>query len=60
MVLLTVLKRMHSLKGVKLILVLKRIRGGQPDALKEFAKISKDIRTDNEELPDIEVLIVIG
>lgn len=46
MVLPTVLKRRHTLKGVKLMPVLKNIRGGQPEALKDFARI---------ELPDIEV-----
>nr|XP_034312443.1 uncharacterized protein LOC117684419 [Crassostrea gigas] len=45
MVLPTVLKRRHTLKGVKLMPVLKNIRGGQPEALKDFARI---------ELPDIE------
>lgn len=53
MVLPTVLKRRHTLKGVKLMPVLKKIRGGQPEALKDFARIGKDIRTDQLELPDI-------
>lgn len=55
MVLPTVLKRRHTLKEVKFMLVLKKIRGGQPEALKDFARIGKDFRTYHLELPDIEV-----
>lgn len=44
------------LRGVKLMPVLKKITGGQPEALKDFPRIGIDIRTDQSELPDIEVL----
>lgn len=55
MVLPTVLKRRHTLKEVKFMLVLKKSRGGQPEALKDFARIGKDFRIYHLELPDIEV-----
>jgi hypothetical protein len=45
----------HSLKGVNLIPVIKGIRGGQPEALNEYARMGKDKKTDNLELADIEV-----
>ncbi|CAC5379181.1 unnamed protein product [Mytilus coruscus] len=41
-VLPTCFKRRHSLKGVRLVAAIKRIRGGQPQSLKEFARFQKD------------------
>ena len=46
MVLPTILKRRHSLKGVKLLQAIKKIKLGQPESLKEYARIQKDIKTE--------------
>jgi hypothetical protein len=43
MVLPTILKRHHSLKGVKLLQAIRKIKLGQPESLKEYARIQKDI-----------------
>lgn len=53
MVLPAVLKRRHSLKGVRLLSVIKKIRSGQPSFLKDFARIQKDTRTDELSLEEI-------
>ncbi|XP_076113361.1 uncharacterized protein LOC143081012 [Mytilus galloprovincialis] len=53
MVLPTCLKRRHSLKGVRLVAAIKRIRGGQPQGLKEFARFQKDNKLDNLSMDDL-------
>ncbi|XP_071181349.1 uncharacterized protein [Mytilus edulis] len=53
MVLPTCLKRRHSLKGVRLVTAIKRIRGGQPQGLKEFARFQKDNKLDNLSMDDL-------
>ena len=53
----TVLRKKHSLKGVKLLPVLKKIRGGKPEGLKEFSRVSKDKKTENLEFEEIEILV---
>ncbi|XP_076089989.1 uncharacterized protein LOC143062022 [Mytilus galloprovincialis] len=53
MVLPTCLKRRHSLKGVRLVAAIKRIRGGQPQGLKEFARFQKDKKLDNLSMDDL-------
>lgn len=55
MVLPTVLRKRHSLKGIKLIPAIKKIRAGQPESLKEFARISKELRTEEMTLEDVGV-----
>jgi hypothetical protein len=50
------LKRRHSLK-VKLLHVLRKIKGGQPGGLKEFARVSKDKKTESLKLDEIGVLV---
>jgi hypothetical protein len=55
MVLPTILKRRHSLEGVKLLQAIKKIKLGQPESLKEYARIQKDIKTDELTLEDIGV-----
>lgn len=62
MVLPVVLKRRHSLKDVNLLPVIKRIRSGKPESLKEFARINKDTRTENLSLAEIDnhVLSITG
>ncbi|CAC5383510.1 unnamed protein product [Mytilus coruscus] len=46
MVLPSVLKKRHSLKGTKLIPAIKKIEKGQQEALKEFARMQKDLKTE--------------
>ena len=55
MVLPTILKRRHSLKGVKLLQAIRKIKLGQPESLKEYARIQKDIKTEELTLEDIGV-----
>jgi hypothetical protein len=37
--------------------VLRKIKGGQPEGLKEFARMSKDKKTESLELEEIGVLV---
>lgn len=53
----TVLRKRHSLKGMKLLPVIKKVRGGKPEGLKEFARISKEKKTDVLVLDEIENLV---
>ena len=53
MVLPTILKRRHSLKGVKLLQAIKKTKLGQHESLKEHARIQKDIKTEELTLEDI-------
>ena len=49
----TVLKRRHSLKGKNLLPMIKKIRGGKPESLKEFARIDKDTKTEKMSIDEI-------
>ncbi|XP_052069172.1 uncharacterized protein LOC127708361 [Mytilus californianus] len=53
MVLPTCFKRRHSLKGVRLVAADKRIRGGQPQSLKEFACFQKDKKLNDLYMDDL-------
>lgn len=53
----TVLRKRHSLKGLKLLPVIKKVRGGRPEGLKEFARMSKEKKTDVLELEEIENIV---
>ena len=53
MVLPAVLKRRHSLVDVNILPVIKRIRSGKPEDLKEFARINKDTKTENLNMEQI-------
>jgi hypothetical protein len=44
MVLPTILKRHHSLKGVKLLQAIRKIKLGQPESLKEYMCVSPSIK----------------
>ena len=54
MVLPTVLKKKHTLRDINMLPVVKRIRSGKPDSLKEFARVSKDIRTESLDYEEID------
>lgn len=49
-----ILIKKHSLKGMKLLQVIKKVRGWKPKGLKEFARIYKEKKTDDIELDEIE------
>ena len=49
----TALKRRHNLKGKNLLPMIKKIRGGKPDSLKEFARIDKDTKTEKMSIDEI-------
>lgn len=53
MVLPTVLKKRHSLRGIKLFPVIKHIKQGQSEQLKEYARLHKDMKTRELELESI-------
>ncbi|XP_052716245.1 uncharacterized protein LOC128188950 isoform X2 [Crassostrea angulata] len=53
----TVLRKRHSLKGLKLLPVIKKVKGGRPEGLKEFARMSKEKKTDVLELEEIENIV---
>jgi len=53
MVIPTVLKRRHSLKGVKLLTVVKRIKAGQLESMKVYARIQKDVKTEALNIDEI-------
>lgn len=46
MVLPAVLKKKHTLKGVRLLPIIKRVKTGQPTSLKEYARVQKDVKTE--------------
>ena len=52
MVLPTVLKKRH-LKGEQLLPVIKMIRAGQSEGLKEFGRLQKDTKTDELMMEDL-------
>ena len=52
MVLPTVLRKRH-LKGEKLLPVIKKIRAGLPEGLKEFGRLQKDTKTDELMMEDL-------
>ncbi|XP_076072272.1 uncharacterized protein LOC143044226 [Mytilus galloprovincialis] len=53
MVLPPVLKKRYSLKGMKLVPVIKRIRPGQPESLKGLARMNKELKTENLNMEEI-------
>lgn len=53
----TILRKRHSLKGLNLLPVIKKVRGGRPEGLKEFARMSKEKKTDVLELDEIENIV---
>ena len=53
MVLPTVLKGKHSLRGIRLTPLFKRTRNGKPESLKEYARVSRDLKTDDLNLEEI-------
>ena len=54
MVLPAILKKRHSLKDVNILPVVRRIRSGKPESLKEFARVQKDIKTESLSMTDID------
>lgn len=54
MVLPTTLKRRHTLRDTNILPLVKRIRSGKPETLKELARISKDLRTDSLSFDDVD------
>lgn len=50
----TILRKRHSSKGLKFLPVIKKVRGERPEGLKEFARISKEKKTDVLKLDEIE------
>ena len=57
MVLPTVLKKRHSLKGINLLPVLKKIKTGKPESFKEYARMSKEVRTENMTMEEVTKMI---
>ncbi|VDI37385.1 Hypothetical predicted protein [Mytilus galloprovincialis] len=53
MVLPNCLKRRHSLNRVRLVATITRIRGGQPQSLKEFARFQKDKKMNDLSMDDL-------
>ena len=45
------------MKGLNLLPVIKKVRGGRPEGLKEFARMSKEKKTDVLELEEIENIV---
>ncbi|XP_062570047.1 uncharacterized protein LOC134232103, partial [Saccostrea cucullata] len=44
-------------RGIKLLPVIKKIKGGKPDALKGFARVSKEKKTESLEFEEIEMQV---
>ncbi|XP_063402448.1 uncharacterized protein LOC134686696 [Mytilus trossulus] len=53
MLLPPVLKKRYSLKGMKLVQVIKRIRPGQPESVKGLARMNKELKTENLNMEEI-------